>query len=626
MRSAVAVALCLVVLAFAERARAAGACDEATSAWLEHCASRHALTIELVACPARALVVRDRTANLDVEIAPEGPRSFRRVAGIGVSPVGEFADWEREPISRRRALDDLVLCVSEERPPLAASTSVGSDAGALRRGRPPWLILAAACLLVAAATRSSRRAALADAGIGLALSIVAGLARALLLPRAFLHQNGQGPAWVGYALRDDVGMVGYGPGYPELCAGAARLGRGFPEHGVFVLLSLLGAVVPACWYLVARRLGATRWPALGIASVAVLDPVLGRVAQSESYFGAIVALTSLAMLAVACAGPRLRSWSTFTALLAAGLFASAAARVHPVGWPALALIPLPALFGLGSARRRLRLSLFAAIAIAAIVLSTSSGELRQILSGALGQRWAPRIGLRWEALGPALPLLLAPLALIVLSRSWRGVAAALSGVLIVAGALLSNWLGDPNPLVAAAYRRLWAPALAVVLGAAMARVRPSRVVAGRFLAAALMALGGWLWVTRATLAKTLPTDVLEAEFLVRERARFSPGAVVAYVERAGDRVTVLPLYDGLTASRVPLRVDEPPQRLSDLPKPAYYVRTSLCSSSEARARCAALEQSAALELVSEIELPARPSMRWHPYDTARVPVRIWAVH
>lgn len=603
-------------LVLAPSASAAPRCDPAIEAWVARCAATSARRLELMTCHGGVLVVRDPSARLDVELRARSERSFRAVAGLGLSPVGQFADWSRESPERRAALDALVACAERDGALPLERTPSGAAPSSLRPLRPPWLLLAALTAFAFARRLHPSRELLG----GLALGLLAGLARAAALGGSFFHQNGQGPGWIAYALRHDAGLAAYGPGFPELFGAAARLFGGDAERGVWLVQSLLAAAVPPCAWWLARRLGAGPWLGAALGLTCALDPLLGRLAGTESYFATGLSLGMLATAACASAAPRLSTRGFWLPVLASGLLAAQALRVHPSLWPATLLAPLPLLLGPGSLRRRSKLfgvGLGLFLLLAALFAGPAVAE---VLRGPLGQKWLPGARPRWELLGqnPLAYLLAAAVALGALMRSWRGAAVALAGAGVLATARLTDLLSDPNPALSAAHQRLFLPAALVVVataGARLARGRDGAVAAG-LVAVSLLTLPTRLPLTR------LPTDALEAAFVRELRGTLPTGARVAYLERAGTQLALLPLYAG---ERAPLGDGDAGFDLGTLPPPAYYYRSSLCETASGAPVCAALERSAPLEPVAERTLPALPSMRWNAYASSEVRVGLFRV-
>ena len=123
------------------------------------------------------------------------------------------------------------------------------------------------------------------------------------------------------------------------------------------------------------------------------------------------------------------------------------------------------------------------------------------------------------------------------------------------------------------------------------------------------------------------TEQAEYEFL---RERFSsdvpPGCRLAHVSRAGLRVLEIPDFVAVGTSAASL---SNPEDLGFSMHPdscVFLVRTSICTSAEGRALCAAIEErSADRELVARTILPAIPSHDELVYDEPEVEVVIWRV-
>ncbi len=606
-------ALALVLVA--PTASAAPVCEPELEAWVARCEKSQGQALEIVTCDRGVLVVRSRGARLDVELRVKSERSFRSAGALGLSPVGQFSDWSGESEPRRQALDALVACANRD-----PGLPLGSAARAPTRPRErgwPWLLLAGVAALAATAKKPSREAIAA-----IALGAVTALVRWLAIGGSYFHQNGQGPAWVGYARSDDAGLASYGSGFPEVFGAAARGFGDRPEVGVWLVQALLaGTVVPAAW-LLARRLGARPWLAQATALICALDPLLARLAGSESYFAVALSLGMGATAACACAAPQLRSRAFWLPVVAAGLIVAQSVRVHPVAWPAAVITPLPLLFGPGSLRRRALLSAAGGLTIAAVIGVTSGPQIADVLRGSLGQKWLPGASVRWELFeGRAMiALFAAVVALGALLRSWRGVAFAAAGLCTLFLARATDLTSDPNPAITAAHHRLFLPAALTLLVVLATRLGPLRRAQG-WVAAGLIAASLAAIPSRRALAAPF-TDALEARFADEWKLTLPPGARVAYLERAGSQISVLPLRAGQRAALTPSDAD---LSLGSLPPPAYYVHSSLCSTRDGAPTCEALERSAKLELVTERRLPARPSMRWHGYQTAEVSVALYRV-
>ena len=607
--------LALALLFAAAPAPAAPACEPGIAAWVERCQASAGLPLEILTCDRGVLVVRSPEARLEVELRAKSERSFRAAGEIGLSPVGQFPDWSQESAPRRQALDALVTCASRDADlPLGSATHAASPS---RAARPPWLLLAAIAALAIVARKPPREAMLA-----LLLGALTGVMRWLMVGGSYFHQNGQGPAWVGYARADDPGLSSYGPGFPELFGLAARSFGERPELGVRLVQSVLAAAcVPAAW-CVARRLGAAPWLAAATALIGALDPLLARLSGSESYFGVALSLGMCATAACACAAPRLRDPRFWLPVLAAGLLLAQSVRVHPVAWPAALVTPLPLLFGPGSFRRRATLATAGALAVAVVVAVISGPQVAAVLRGTLGQKWLPGTGIRWELFDHtgARLLFVLVIALGLALRSWRGWALIVAGLCSLFLARATDLLSDPNPALTAAHQALFWPAAVTLIAVVATRLR--RLRQAQRLAAAVMVVAA-LAASASRQALALPcTDALEASFVDEWKRTLPAGARVAYLERAGSQISVLPLPAAQRAALTPLDAN---LALGALPPPALYFRSSLCSTPAGAPTCEALERGARLELLSERSLPSRPSMRWHGYLTNEVRVALYRV-
>src|SRR5262249_5569701 len=159
-------------------------------------------------------------------------------------------------------------------------------------------------------------------------------------------------------------------------------------RGLFLAQSVLGALVPAAVYVLARRLGARRLLSVAIAAIPVLDPVLARLAHSESYFSPIFVLLTLAsLLCPVSADPRRHPFRFALAITSAGLLVAQAARIHPLAWAATTMVPIPLLVGPGSLRHRLRKALLSAVGITLVVVVASGGFLWSATHGPLAGQW-----------------------------------------------------------------------------------------------------------------------------------------------------------------------------------------------------------------------------------------------
>ncbi len=619
---------------FAATARAqTPGCPPDLPAWVENCAQTERFDLRLMRCPERRAVVQ-MNAELDVELSANSEQGFRRVGDITLSPIAEIDDWSQESEARRRGLDALTACVARGPPPLPAAAQ--SHAGI----RVPWLCLAVLVLLLLAAGKpKAGDAARLLRGLLIAASCVVAtlLLRSALFPAAFFHQNGHGARWVQIAL---AGASEYGPGFSELFGWAAALTGPRAERGVFALQAVLGAITPVAVYCTARAVGGARVLSAAAAASVALEPVLARIARSESYFsvGASLAFIAVALLCVGFARAKLDRRAALFAL-AAGAVLAQGVRVHPLAWVPLSLAPGVVLFGLGSLRRRAKCALFAYVIVGAVTLVTSGGELLQVMGGGLGRSWLPRAGFRSDALGSGIVvagLLLSSIPLVVL-RSARGLAYSVYGALLCTVAAGTDMLSAPNPAVdAASVRWYFPPALCafVASAAALTRIWKRRLVLGRagslakrVVAVPVLALGigvALSWSQYGGVLRQMPTDALETMHFMLWREQLPQDADVAYLGRAESSLLVLPLYNLHDAPRARvIEVDGHIPKQGD--RPLFYYRSSLCSTPGGASAWAGFESAARLRLVSAMDLPARSSMRWAKYQTPKVHVALYEV-
>jgi len=629
-----------------QEAPSGATCAEPITAWAERCAARSGLEIREVACPEGALVLVDVGADpsLRVELRRGDARSFRREGAWGLSPVGDFPDWRVVDARVRDRFERLQACVRTDegfapgvgapgrRVPTRAPRSAGSVAASV-----PWLLLAAAACVLAALRGRWSAAWRRRASLGGAMALGAFTLRALSLPARFFHQNGQGPLWVASVVAPQQPHP-YGPGYRALF-GCVRWFARDPDRGVFIAQGLLASLSVPCAAFVARRMGARRPLAFALAFAVAIDPILGRLARSESYYGVGASLLFLAsaLLASSMAAPRLRSAGFLLPVLAAALVIAQHALVHPVGWLAAALSPAVLLLGPGHWRRRVRRTVAAGLVVGLVVAVVAAPSMAAVLRSPFGAQWMghnPRgfAGFAgFSRVGHMAPAALALAALAAAgTRSWRrGALLALVLVVSFVALVVADLVGFglSAPWVHQAYLRLYAPVALVLAAAALHRVtarRPGQlaVAVGVALLAAAVSWRMWPAWTR------LPTDAREQELARLWRGAIPVSARVGYVERVGRRVLMLPYYRGGPGGGlepVILRPGEASEDLARVGRETFYERTSLCSTREGRAFCAQLEGRYRLAPVREAELPAVPSMAGLGYEAPTVRVGLYRV-
>lgn len=608
--------------------------------WIRRCGQSQDLELGVVHVLFGAVVLNAAIKNgtaVRVEISREPERAFKRVGAFGISAVGEYPNWFTTPPDVQEAFSRLVACVQNDPslviPEGEVVTTVGQGSGPAQP-RPPWRLLAGASLgLVVLVIRLRGRPTARILPSALALVALAGgtlLLRPWIVEPAFLHQNGQGPLWVSYALGR---ASAYGPGYQEVFGWFLRLIGGDPNHVVFVLQSLLGAAGPGLVWVLARASGAGQFLAWVLALLVAVDPSFARLSQSESYFAACAHLFLVAgvVLAVGTNQRGVRDRMLPLAVVSAGLLMSQAARIHPVSWAAAALVPLVVVTGRGALGGRIVAFMAAAVGVGLVVAATAGSTMFQIMGAEVGRQWTPALSfgdmfdrvtgtLSWA--GPV------AVVLALLSREWlRGAvyaSALLTALAVLRGAFI---MGQEEPIVVDGYIRLFsAPLVAAVAACAGGMVRRRWHEIGL----AIVALGAGLAgaYARAPEVTTLPTDAMELALVMEWSEPLSEASVVEYVGEADKRTLFLPLYGDFgikspTARR--LKRQEPVADLYESGGATFYYRSSLCSSADGRGFCDRVESGLVLTPQATATLPARPSRHYFPYDRDEVDVGLYRV-
>jgi len=657
--------LCIIVLCVSARASVtrAQSCAGAER-WAAACGSAQDVDVDVLFCPAGGLVLSARVGAgepVRVEITRGRRDAFRRVGELGISPIAEYPDWNAAPESVRAGFDRVVACVRADPSLIVAGgtfvpTSVSDvgDAGP-SHGASSWLValgvLTALFVLgrdalrrtvatqrVAARSRlrsvQRRRRALSTAAALALLTVASYLARQLLVPFAFAHQNGQGPLWIDYALG---APSTYGPGYAELFGVVAR-GSADPDGVVFVAQALLAALGPLLLWLLARRVGARAPLAWALALALAIEPGIARLSGSESYFAAIGSLLLLAAAALATGARRARVRSVDFALgvIAAGLLAALAVRIHPIAAAPCACLPLVALVGLGSLRARLRVTVAATAAIGALALGGLLAALGGLTRGELGTTWLPGITSRIEQgrIGSALVVSVVLAALfLVRARRWQRAAwrALALGVALVVSAA-TYVLGDVLPIIEFGYLSLFIAPIAAATAAGLSGIALPRALAIARLVpevalpavvASLALIGA---IVRAPALVALPTDARELAHLRAWREDLPPDATVVFVGVSGRRRLFVPMH-GAFAAGTPyarqLDVAHPAPNLTALDaRHVYYYRSSLCAVADTRGYCDDLERTYRMSPIRTAHLPARESMAEFGYADRSVDVTL----
>ena len=622
-------------------APAARACDDVARAWAARCSAGEGVAVQPETCLPELLVVVASAkggAPLRVEIDRTGRRGFVHAGSAGVSPLGEFADWSKEPAPTRRAFDAVVACAARGLP------EVGPEVGSAPSASPspppppphapppqqrvPWAlggaVLAFLALGATRLRRPSRRALVTAAGL-VGLTVLTWLVRRAAFPESFFHPNGQGPLWVGFALG---APTDYGPGFRELF-GLVVDGAAEPDRALVAAQSAAAALVPAFAFMAARASGGSRPVAWALALLVALDPVEGRAARTEAYYATIATLlfASAAALAMGTRALRVRSFAFVAGVVASGLFAAAAARVHPIAWVAAAAVPLGALAGRGRARRRLPVGIAAGALFTAVLAAVAGPAVLEVLRGRLGHQYG--VGMAGDVGHPLALAALGGGALIavavLVTRRRSIVARALVLLAIVLAAVGSNHLGPVTPWVERAYFFLLVPA--ALFGVAVLLTPPPWAPASRvrlvYAALVAVAIVADLVPLRTLTART--TDEDEAAFVMRWRATLPRGAVVHYLGSAGVRRVFLPLYEGggRDLRLMSLTAEHSLPVLSAGGAPIYYYESSLCATPEGRGFCAEIARHASLHEVARAELASGASMPSLDYGAAPVRVALY---
>lgn len=648
-----------------------GPCGASVDAWVTRCNTLRRASVEAVECPAPGLFVL-ATPALRVEIARDPSRSFRRVNGWGVSPVGISGDWEGVAADKRAAFELVVACVTSDgslptldvgtiqqaqaaqhtpppaaeprapppqAPPSSPSATTGPDSERAPL-RLPWRPLLACAALLAAwwplrARPKERRLAAAVAGA--CAAIVA--ARWVAVAPAFFHQNGQGPLWIEMPLTP---RHPYGPGYAELFGWVVRLFPGRPDTAVFLAQEALAALaVCAAWGL-ARRCATSpegREPvALALAACMLVNPALARMAGSESYFASCFSLEMIAAWALTHAtlpprrggaAARLRALAP---AVAGGMLLSLSVSVHPIAWLPSALVPLVMLVGPGSLRRRARRTALAYAVVGAVVAATALPGVLRVIYGEIGRRWMPHGNsheILWSrVLEAEFPWLAGVVLLLATARRpVRVLPRVAAGLLLIAVVPMTDQaiMSATRPWITSAFAWLHAPVVVAALAATLSDVPRARWQA--WALAAVVALGGAHFAARQYRAVTmLTTDALELRALIAWRDRLPAGATVALLWRAGDHLLAFPLYPNDPRGRQVLTLDvrgAPPTVFGRAN--VYWYHSSLCSTAQGRPYCDAVERGLGLTPVATTSLPSLWSLRRVDYDRERVPVALYRV-
>lgn len=571
---------------------------------------------------------------LRLEVSHATPRAFRKVGDLALSPVGQFADWSQVAASKQLVFNAAEACLARDPSLLSAprppSPSHPTSEPPSTDAPWPWRFLLGIALGRLACAPRLRRAPPRTTALLLALSASVLILRALCLPLAFYHPNGQGAFWIGFALDANGRHASYGSGFRELYGLLAERTFASPETLVMGAQALLGALSPACAYGIARALGARRPLAWGAFGAVALSPLLARISQSQSYYGTFTSLLFLAAAILLCGVPdRSERPPRFVlAVIASGLLVAQAARVTPIGWLSAAILPLVILARPGPLRAQLRWTALAGAGIAATVALTSAPAMLGVLHGALGAQWLPRLTTSGASPRALLSALL-PTALVLVLASRHRLHAATRALALLATLCLMDATcmvrGDPATFQRA-FAAMWGPVLLALFVALLADLRTGPL-RGAAAAASLAACA--LFHARTWREDTaLPTNVLEARWAQAWRETLPRGAIVLHLARTGTHVLSLPLYGAHTRVGVEpwtLSADDPLPDLGALPPSVYYYHSSLCEAREARPLCARLLSRFGGAPLQTGTFPARASASTSFFEGPSVPVGLYRI-
>lgn len=455
---------------------------------------------------------------------------------------------------------------------------------------------------------------------------------------AFFHQNGQGPLWIEMTRST---RQPYGTGFAELFSGLVSLFPAHPEAALFSAQSALAALALCAGWGLARRSATSPEGALPTAAALfacmAVNPTLGRVASSESYFATCFSLQLIAAWTLTLGGiprgnaeTRLR---TLAPTVAAGLLLSLAVAIHPICWVPAAMVPLVLLVGPGSLKHRALRTTVAYVTVGLVVALTALPGVIRVIHGELGQRWMPRGAAssfdKEQVLGTMLPWLA---GLVVLLATTRRPVRALPRIAVGLLVLLSIPMTDhafrtaTPPWINSAFTWLHFPALVAILASLLSDIPRSRRQA--WALAALMALSGAVFAIRQYTAITaMPTDTLELRSLVLWRNQLPAASTVIIPWRVGDRLLAFPLYpafDPLGRRLITLDENHPMPAIQGVGN-TYYYRPSICTTEQGRPICDAIESRLSLQPVRAATFPALRSLRYLDYDRARVSVGLYRV-
>ena len=539
--------------------------------------------VEVVHCNPQTVVVDVRTnaqSLLRVEIgAHQNP--FTEVAGLGVSPVGSWADWKLVSEEVRAGFDAVQRCIAEV--PIHRIRRSGNFAsGAItQRGKtgPGMLLILGGVLslltFILVGTQNPRTVALNGIGLG-ALASGTVVLRHLLAPASWLHQYGQGPLWIRFAL---CGASPYGAGQQELFGWAIRFSD--PDGAVFIAQSILAALATVAMVVMVRVIsGRATWAwlcGIGFASV----PIIARLMQSESYFASQTSLIMIAAATLAVAGYRgkLKQLRFHTGVLGASLLLAQAARVHPNAWPVVAMMPLLCLVRVGAIRTRIHQYLYVQTILMVVIGLTSGRHLMSVYHGTHSQHmrvgWSviELAGYRWTwiAAFSVVGALLVPFSINMRSALLRWVVWVLTAVAFTVFVPVSREF----PAVWSGFASLHLAIATATMVAMIATTKRRRVFNRSFVVVCvvgivLLCLGTW------GTAQEIDSQQREAQWLRSIRNQLPDDALVFTYRGQGQDLVHLPLYGDCAIGPSQVRIED---FASSNSEQSYLYRGSTCSES-----------------------------------------------
>ncbi|TMB49316.1 MAG: hypothetical protein E6J56_23520, partial [Deltaproteobacteria bacterium] len=190
-----------------------GGCDDAFRAWLASCAEREGIALSEDHCADGVAVVAASSDGqvLRIELSLDRRSTLARVGGIGLAPIGDFADWQTAPEPFHRSFEAVRACVAARAPVIIPSTQAVEAVACGVRCLLAWGAIGGfVVFMIASAQRRSRWL---ETGYAFSAVALAGVVRRLAIQPAFFHQNGHGAGWV---LMAQCRPSTYGPGYAAL--------------------------------------------------------------------------------------------------------------------------------------------------------------------------------------------------------------------------------------------------------------------------------------------------------------------------------------------------------------------------------------------------------------------------